>query len=266
MVGKFKPYRNDRRNQCINGKNNPMHKLLSLFTLSLIFFACGGEPATTDGTTMEASTSTPKNHRSCLHDFTGDLCDLLDPAVVEPFFPGAPEKKSYKSTERSSLSSCGLSYESPTETQVLEAGTLKMTVPVSYTVTINSFRASKAKDPLARFRSTYKTLTAEEAADVRKKMDEGLQAKLDAGEIDQETFENAKGFGGLVGKATYEEVPGLGTAAAWGGVVMKQAPHAADLYVLDGDYTFTVAADMGSREKSKSAAIAVAKSILARCD
>lgn len=243
-----------------------MYKMLFLSCLSLALFACGGEPAPGGGTTLAASTSAPENHRSCLHDFTGDLCDLLDPAVAAPFFPGTPERKGYKSGERGMLSSCGLSYESPTETQTLEVGTTTMTVPVSYTVSINSFEPSEAKDPLARFRSSYKTLTAEEAADVRRKMDEGLKAKRDAGEIDQETYENAKGFSGVVGKATYEDVPGVGTAAAWGGVVMKQAPNAANLYVLDGDYTFSVAADMGSPEQSKAAAIAVAKSILARCD
>lgn len=243
-----------------------MYKLLSLTFLSLVLLACGDSPAGTEGAVLEASAPAQKNNRSCLHDFTGDLCDLLDPAVVEPFFPGTPEKKGYKSTERGTLSSCGFTYESPTETQTLEVGTMKMTVPVSYGLSINSFSASKAEDPLARFRSSYKTLTAEESADVREKMNEGLKAKLDAGEIDQETYENAKGFGGVVGKAIYEDVPGLGTAAAWGGVPMKQTPHASNLYVLDGDYTFSVAADMGSLEKSKAAAIVVAKSILARCE
>ena len=245
-----------------------MYRLLSLTLLSPLFFACGGDSApVAEGTTLAASAEAPaKNQRSCLNDFDGDLCDLLDYAAVAEFFPGKAEKGGYRSTERGMLSSCQFSYESPTETRKLDVGAMKMDVPVNYSLALGSFKASKAKDPLAHFRSSYKTLTAEEAASFKAEMDKGLKAKLDAGEINQETYEAAKGFGGLAGKAVYEDIPGVGTAAAWGGVPMKQAPSAADLYVLHGNFTFSISADMGTMENSKAAAIALAKAVLARCE
>lgn len=141
-----------------------------------------------------------------------------------------------------------------------------MTVPVSYSVRALYFKPQTGKDPLATFRRTYKTLTAEELAELRANMEKGLKAKLDAGEIDQETYDLAQEFGGVAGKAVYEDVPGIGTAAAWGGIPVPATPAAAELQVLDGDFSFYVSADMGTREKSKATAIAVAKSILARCD
>lgn len=244
-----------------------MYRLLSLSCCCFFLFACGDTSVTADGTTAAVTTSAPANHRSCLNDFTGDLCDLLQLEDVADLFPGTPERKAYKSTERKSTSSCGLSFESPTETRVMDLGTMKMTVPVDYSVAILSFKASKSDDPLARFRSTYKTLTPEEIAATRKKMEEGLKAKFDAGEIDQETYDAARKFDSVIGKATYENVPGIGTAAVWGGYPTKGTPAAGDLYVLDGDYTFSVNATMGeNRADSKAAAIAVAKAVLARCE
>lgn len=246
-----------------------MYRLLSLSCCCFFLFACGDASVAVDGITDTAATSSVlANHRSCLNDFTGDLCDLLQLEDVAPFFPGTPEKKGYKSTERGMLSSCGFSYESPTETQVVDAGNGRtMTMPAEYSVAIFSFKASKSDDPLARFRSTYKTMSPEEIAATRKSMEDGLKAKLDAGEIDQETYDAARKFDSVIGKATYENVPGIGTAAVWGGLPTKGTPGAGDLYVLDGDYTFSVSATMGeTRADSKPVAVAVAKAVLARCE
>lgn len=255
-----------------------MRLLFALITCCTLLFTCGDDAATTttgnaelDGAIANAEKESGyvSSGTSCLGKEGQSLCNFLDAALIEKYLPTGAESKGYKDTERSMLSGCSIAMEHPTKTTNIKAGTISMNVPAEYRISlygINSYDSpGKAT---TRFRGEFKTLTPEQIASTREKMEAGIQAKIDAGELTQEQGEMAKGFGKAVGKSVWEPVQGVGDLAVWGNALPeKESPTSGTLAVLHGDTKFSLDVDLlESKAESREAAIALAKSIIARCD
>lgn len=259
-----------------------MRILIALITCCYLFTACGGDAATSpsssvtgnaeiDGAIAEAEEQLgyTSSGTSCLGKEGASLCDFIDPALIKKYLPAGGELKGYKDTERSMLSGCAISVEHPTKKVELKVGTLNMTTPAEYRISLHGISSyESAEKAVNRFRGEFKTFTAEEIAETRKRMDEGIQAKIDAGEITAEQGEMSKGFGKMVGKSVWKPVQGVGDLAVWGNALPdKEPPTMGTLAVLHGDTKFSLDVDLlDSKEASREAAIALAKAIIAQCD
>jgi len=258
-----------------------MRILIALFTSCFLFTACGGDAASSstsvtgnaelDGAIAQAEKELgyTSSGTSCLSKEGKSLCNFIDPALIKKYLPEGGELKGYKDTERSMLSGCQISIEHPTKTMDIKAGTINMTVPAEYRISlygINSYES--AEKAVRRFRGEFKTFTPEEIAETRKRMEEGIQAKIDAGELTEEQGEMSKGFGKMVGKSVWEPVKGVGDLAVWGNVMPeKESPTQGTLGVLHGDTKFSLEVDLlESKEASRAAAIELAKAIIAACN
>lgn len=259
-----------------------MRILIALLTSCFLFTACGGDAATTssasvtgnadlDGAIAQAEKELgyTSSGTSCLGKEGKSLCDFIDPALIEKYLPAGGEPKGYKDTERSMLSGCAISIEHPTKKVDIKIGTMNMTAPAEYRISLHGINSyENAEKAARRFQGEFKTFTPEEIAETRKRMEEGIQAKVDAGELTEEQGKMSKGFGKMVGKSVWEPVQGVGDLAVWGNVLPeKESPTSGTLAVLHGDTKFSLEVDiLESKAASREAAIALAKSIIAQCD
>ena len=205
---------------------------------------------------------------SCLGVAGKSLCDFFDADLIASYLPEV-EPNGYRDTKRSILSGCGYSKDHSTKTVAIKVGTINMNAPATYVISLNSVRSSKsAAAARSLFNSTYKTMTPAEAEATRERVDAGVQRQLDAGELTAEQAKLAKGFGSMAGKARWEKVSGVGDAAVWGSSDPEREPaQSGVLAVLHGDTQFHLNVDLlESRDHSRAAAVAIAKSIIARCD
>lgn len=252
--------------------------LFLLFSFAL-FSTCGGGDDGTAGdvqmpTTISEAVTQAENSlgyaadaMSCLAKEGKSVCDFLDESLIAKYLPEGYEQSSYKPEARGLLGgSCGYQMEHPSKKITVGGGSFSMKVPASYTISLSGI-AEYQKDPRQRFRGEYRTMTEAEIAETQARMKAGLKAKLDKGEITQEQYEMASGFGGAVGKSRWEKIEGLGDAAVWGNVLPEREPESSGtLAVLVGNTKFTLDVDLiDSKEKSKAAAIAIARSVIAVC-
>ncbi|TXF91479.1 hypothetical protein FUA23_01935 [Neolewinella aurantiaca] len=257
-----------------------MRTCIVFLSLSFLLSACGSEAsadlsvtgnASIDKALAEAETQlgTTSSGSFCLGQEGTSVCDFLDKGLIAGYLPEGAEEKGYKETDRSMLSSCGYSIEHPTKTISLKVAKSVMKVPATYLISLAGISSyDTAEKARSRFLNTYKTFTPEEAADLRKKMEEGIDAKVAKGEITAEQGEMSKGFGGIVGKARWEPVSGVGDLAVWGNSLPDKEPETkGSLAVLRGDTYFTIDVDLlESRAHSKEAALEIARAVLAKCD
>ena len=258
-----------------------MRTCIALLTFCLLLTACGGDTGATAGESTgsapldkaiadaETALGTTSSGNFCLGQEGKSVCDFLDDDLIMSYLPAGAEKNGYQDTKRGMLSSCGYSVEHPTKTVPLKVGSMNMNVPATYTVALSGINSyDSAKKARSRFQAGYRTMTAEEAAQTRKQLEEGIDAKLAKGEITAEQAKMAKSFGGAVGKANYVAVSGLGDMAVWGNALPDKEPETmGSLIVLSGDTYFSLEVDLlESRAHSKEAAIKIARAALAVCD
>ena len=121
-----------------------------------------------------------------------------------------------------------------------------------------------ADDPVARFERKWSTPTDADRELLARKVDERLEEARRDGELSDSGAELGKGVGQSFSRAPiqYQAVPGVGTAARWGGLGSER-----ELRVLDGDAEFAVTVDVADDEATnRELAIALARDLLARCD
>ena len=246
-----------------------LNYLLPCLTLCFLFLACGGNESGTDAPPRTAATqaaSTPGGG-DCFGPAGTSICAFLPMDIIRRYVPRA-EPEGYRDTERQSMTHCGVSHEDPEKTRPLEVAGMKMDVPVTYTVSLNSIQSFADAEAARRsFAGNYRTRTAEEKAQQIAADKAQLQKRVEAGKMTQEQADMAGGFAGLGASAEYAPLPGVGDQAAYGGVRTKHTPEIAEtIYVLAGSSTFTLEVDLGQDSAhSRAAAAEIARGVVAKC-
>lgn len=249
-----------------------MYRIVLLLSLLLALLnACGESSsatvASTDTPSADVAAASSDYDLSCMLEEGRSICDFLDPEVVFQFLPREAEQTKYRDLKRGSMASCGYAYPTGKNYTVRVVGQ-NITAGHDMSIGIFGVKQSRSSDPLAGFKATYRSMGEEEVAAKKKQMQDDIQKKIDAGELDKTAGELAGGFTNQIRTTKYEPVEGLGTAATWDiSEDERKVPTIGTLYVLAGDVIFGITADMTtSKEDSKQAAIAVARAVLASCD
>ncbi|MEN8149686.1 MAG: hypothetical protein ABFS86_07670 [Planctomycetota bacterium] len=180
---------------------------------------------------------------------------------VRAVIPGLPaDAEHYTGTK--TLKVCQYSWPSERKASREVMGR-KIEYAVDNVVCLKWIRKVKSKDPLGRFRNSYKTMTPEEKAQAKEAFERAMAAKVESGEVSRDGKKiGTSTTGSMVDSLRFDAVDGVGTAAAWGGT-----KDSIGLKVLDVDWEFEVVANVSDDEtKNREAAIALAKRILANAE
>jgi hypothetical protein len=244
------------------------HIVVFLISLSVtgLISGCGSE--TKSAATSQTSKPQSANQadvttggKSCLLEYTEKLTDLLTENMIRKHIPGMPvDVELYAGTKTLKMSS----YTWPsTRKASREIAGQVIEYNIANEVTLKWLRPIKGDDPLARFKRMYRTLTPEEekkiAAEFNKAMDEQAEAK----KLTEDGTKMGKDLAaGLMKGLRFENVHGVGTAAAWGGTAGQYG-----LRVLDRDTEFELVVNVSADEaRNRELSIALAKDILDMCN
>ena len=238
----------------------------STFSVLALFAACGADSSSTPDPVEAAVgaigvTSESGGGRSCLGDYSDDLCKLLGEEMVRSHFPEMPEDAEQESRNKG-FNMCMYSWPGPRMGSQEVAGRV-IEYGLDDRVAMQWLRVLDVDDPLARFRNSYRAMTPEEKAEMAGRFRQGMAEKVEKGEITEQGAEIGEGLGaGLIDGLTFEAVAGVGTAAAWGGTGDQPS-----LKVLDGDTEFEIVVDVYEEEdRNRQAAIEIAAQVLETCD
>ncbi|HVS15907.1 MAG TPA: hypothetical protein VMV46_18445 [Thermoanaerobaculia bacterium] len=230
----------------------------------LAMLGCGGGASdgadAPPGPTIAEAAAGP----SCLAEHVEDLCGLLTEELVRARIPEAPAELERESRPPSmGFNVCSYAWRGGRRTtmKVLDR---EIEAEVEDLVALQWVRPVRGDDKLARFRNQYRAPTHEERARLREAMEEALDEAAVEGEVSAAGAEAGKGLASAVSASAveFEEVSGVGDAAAWGGA----GPSRKGLKVLDGDHEMEVVVEVSDDpEIDRSLAIDLARDILARC-
>jgi hypothetical protein len=161
--------------------------------------------------------STPvEGASSCLAGYSERLCELLPQDAVRGQVPEMAESPEVN-TGTKSFKLCGYSWTGPRQGK-RKIRQMEFEYSIDDQVAIQWLRVLGAKDSPAYFRNAYRTMTPEEKERAAQALREAMDKKVEAGELSKDGAKIGKGLtGGMLSSLKSEEVPGLGTAAAWGG-------------------------------------------------
>lgn len=200
----------------------------------------------------------------CLLSYQTKLDQLLPKATIEKLYGkslSAAELEYRKSAKYPKYDRYLYSWPSNrTVTIKVSFGSGSLTAPEQNVIGLSwldQFEAKYYPDPLKRFRQFYRTPTEAEKKQMAEVLDKEL-AKRDHGTGDRKT--GAAVGGTLADNTVYEDVAGIGDAAAWQLTDKK-------LVVLKGRTTFHVHANV-SADKNVNLALAkkLAADVLAKCN
>lgn len=197
---------------------------------------------------------------SCFEKFVGKLDKMLTREDVLSIYPSVSGKAEYKYSLTGPVEYHSCMYQWDSErTSLTKVGSREIQVPKPNKIGIGnlSFYGDRIKDPLAYFSNAHRTPTAEEKAEMQKRMKEKMKEKgLTTSQ--KETGTNLTVL--LSDQISYTTIGGLGDAAVWDH--MDNA-----LVILAGRAKFKVYVEIsGNMEENQGLAIKLAKRILAKCD
>lgn len=228
----------------------PIQTFTSLVLLGLVA-ACGDSSA---GDTAAAS---------CLLDHQEKPCALLTPALLQAFTPEGLDLQGEQSDYGSP--SCRYNWEGGRE-RTFSVGSMSMTAPMPDTASLGGIRRLNPENGTAQqqFGNMYRPRTEAEQDAQRARAAETAQrvAKEKSGGNERVEKAAAEAATSMFGSQTWEAVPGVGDAAAWGGFgKMRQ------LHVLSGSTEFVVTLDRSNDAAARRAdAVQLAQALLQACD
>ena len=205
---------------------------------------------------------------SCLAKYQGKPSEVLTPAFVGKVIDlsGKETTASAHDARNPRFASASLNWPSDRKL-VKDLGFTKVEVPQDNTVTLGGPAVvNPEKDRVANAREyierNYRSISAEEMAEMQKAMKAALEERVAKGEITREQADLAAGIGGgLAGKERIvESIDNLGDGARW-------IANDLELVVAHRDTWFRVQVNVSEDVAvNRDSAIAVAKAVLALCD
>ena len=228
----------------------------ALLLAVVLFAACDEEKSSGNGGSASGSGGS-----SNLADYADNPCDLMSADDVRSVVPDLPADATHY-TGTKSLKMCQYTWPSDRKaTRTVMGRTIEYAV--ENTVCLNWIRKVRGTDALAWFKNAYRAMTPEEKAQMKAALEKAMDEKVESGEVSRDAKKVCTSTsGGMIDTLRFENVDGVGTAAAWGGT-----KDSVGLKVLDGDWEFEIQVDVSEDEaENRAAAIALAKKVLANAD
>ncbi len=237
---------------------------------SLLLISCG-QKNTSEATASEimetSSASVSSSNGNCLLAYQDKYDQLLPLENIQKHFT-----TDWKSTKKTYILNKNPKYRNhdtytyswPSErTRTMEIAGRKLTVPIDNRVGLtwvgdDLYKMSKKKSDLENFQSFYRTPTKEELERAFEEADKRVGEQKD---VSKDQKNAAMGLAkGMAAQAKFEQVSGIGDAAAW-------KPNDNELVVLVGGLTFQVIADVSSDANSNlELAKKLALEVLKKCN
>jgi hypothetical protein len=211
-----------------------------------------------DPSSFEVSQPPSRPPASCIATFAERPCDLLTESLVRKHVPVTAAIEQVDVGAR--LARPG-SKPRTSRTTAFNGCTYRWDSGRS--VEVRSILVLQDKDPLARFTSKWREPTPEERAHLERQMTEAMEKARQDGKVSNAGAGAGRQLSRSVAQApvSFDPVDGVGTAARWGGVGADRS-----LKVLHTDTEFAVVVSVsGDESVNRTAAIAIAGDLLARC-
>lgn len=246
----------------------------SITIISFFLISCGGNTVQSQDASNDSSSDIPvssiSSKKSCVLDNLEDLCSILLEDYITPFGNGKEiirDNQNFKESQNF-MNFCRFSWDGE-GTRDMKVSNMIVKVPNKCEISLYGVKFIDVDDPVGDFNKYYKSVTEEDMSMLKEQVKKEMDKNEDLAETSKET---GKALGGSLlselGKSKYEDVPGLGDAAKWESSSSDMnSPTSGTLFIQNGKERFSLSVDVGgSIEASKTAAIEVAKKILAACN
>lgn len=207
---------------------------------------------------FEVAQPPPRSPASCIAAFAERPCELLTESLVRKHVPVTAAIEQVDVGAR--LAKPGTKPRT-SRTTAFNGCTYRWDSGRS--VEVRSILVLQGKDPLARFTTKWREPTPEERAHLERQMTEAMEKARQDGKVSSADAGAGRQLSRSVAQApvSFDPVDGVGTSARWGGVGADRS-----LKVLHTDTEFAVVVNVsGDESVNRTAAIAIARDLLARC-
>jgi len=236
--------------------------------LTTALAGCGGQEdsstapqGTASGNVTVTGASADDGAGRCLLARAETPCSLLDVDLVRGALPGLDEFELAQNDPKSMGSGCSVSWNAGRTTNLGE-GLSQMEFAAEDSVAIGAIKPYTSTNPVVGFRLAHRTPDAAAREQAVQAATRRLDQQQTEGRLSAEDRETALAMAArMLDGIQWEEIVGLGDAAAWGGTGRFRS-----LEVLVGTALLNITAELSnSADENRDAAVAVARAVIERC-